>query len=184
MFLSAGDVLGRNNFLRQIVPEYSRSNQFSLYWDLAFNAFVDNIAFGVSSFGFINHHSYQNITSINEYIKSIWQETLPIKQVSSPATVFEMAERDMIFSLRRGYVDKDGFYKRHGYMVSDLFGTELDRHTHDGIILETDKGYYLSNEGLYTQEDVAIKYMRSAFDNKSKAHKKLILGTYQLNHII
>jgi len=184
MFLSASDFLKRNNFIRQIVPEYSKPDHFGLYWDLAFNAFVDNVAFGVSSFGFINRHSYQNVTSINEYLKSMQQEKLPIKQVSSLATNLEMAERDMIFSLRKGYVDKESFNKRHGCMVSDIFGTILDCHTHNGTLLETDKGYFLSNEGLYAQEDVAIKYMRSAFDNKSKAHKKLILGTYQLNHNI
>jgi len=184
MFLSASDGLERNSFCRQIVPEYSKKNHFSLYWDLAFNAFVDTIAFGVSSFGFINRHSYQNITSINEYLKSVQQETLPIKQLSSSANNIEMAERDMIFSLRKGYVDKEDFYKRNGYMVSDFFGTVLDIHAHDGILTETDKGYYLSNEGLYTQEDVAIKYMRSTFDHKSKSQKRLILGTYQLNHTI
>jgi len=184
MFFIAGDVLARNSFVRQIVPEFSKLNHFSLYWDLAFNAFVDNIAFGVSSFGFINRHSYQNIASINEYFKNIQQETLPIKRVSNTANTIEMAERDMIFSLRKGYVDKEGFYKRHGYMVSDFFGAVLDSHTYDGIITETTKGYYLNNEGLYIQEDVAIKYMRSTFDNMSNSYKKLILGTYQLNHII
>lgn len=180
MFGIAAEYLSKKGFQRQIVPEFHRENHSSTYWDLAFDAWTDSIAVGVSSYGFINGRSYQNVSNINEYIQSIHNERLPIHLVSKQANAREMAERDAVFSLRHGRIDKQAFYFRNRLSVYELFDEIIKKQVVSGILLEDQQYLTLSLLGLYLQEDVAVEYMRSIFENRSLSYKKLAIGMHQI----
>lgn len=179
MFSETQKILKENGYFSQIIPEFCQPNHLSKYWDYAFNAWTETIALGVSSFGFMNRYSYQNEESINKYIHEIHNNNFPIKYISEKATDETMAEREIIFSLRKGTISKLELENKKKLQFFQEYKKTLEKHIEKGLIVEEEEDYVLTTKGRYFQEDIAVDYMQSTFNNCTTAYKKLVLGTHQ-----
>lgn len=178
MYQKGNEILKQHGFLHHIVPEYNRANLQSVFWELNYKGYGDNLSLGASSYGFVNGVTYQNITEIDHYIQRINGGGLPIEMVSEKAGKVQLMERAVVLGLRRRYLEKDIFFEQFGVSVKDSFGNILEQLIEDGLLYEDKDCYRLTEAGEYLQGDVSIRFMQSTFSNVTLLKKQLALGKH------
>lgn len=179
MFCQADELLNKNGYRRQIIPEYYKDKPVR-FWDNTFDGQAENIALGVSSYGFLNGITYQNCINIRQYINCIQQNRLPVEAVSSPITQEQILERDIILSLRHGWINKNDFMKKHHIDMNEIFKEVIQRQVNKGLMTETNDELLLTQLGSYFQTDIVIEFMQSIFANKSNLYRKLVMGKHRI----
>ncbi len=178
MYMEADRILKDNNFIVQSSQEYCRQDNKSLFWDLTYDGYGDNLSFGAFSFGYINGVSYQNQPNPKDYIAAASDGKFPIKMVSRKITQEQLLERTMMLGFRRSFIDKSVFYEQYGKQMGDVFGDILTRLQDQGYISDNGNGYELTPLGRYYQGKVSAEFMRSTFNKVSALKKKMAIGMH------
>ena len=178
MYMETDKILKDNGFVVQSSQEYCRNENKSLFWDLTYDGYGDNLSFGAFSFGYVNGISYQNLPNPKDYIAAAGEGKFPIKMVSHKITLEQLWERTMMLSFRRSFIDKSVFYEQYGKQMEDMFGDILTELTGKGYISDSGSGYELTPLGRYYQGNVSAKFMRSTFEKVSSLKKKMAIGMH------
>lgn len=178
MYMEADKILKENNFIVQSSQEYCRQNNKSLFWDLTYDGYGDNLSFGAFSFGYVNGISYQNLPNPKDYIAAAGEGKFPIKMVSRKITTEQLLERTMMLGFRRSFIEKFVFYEQYGKYMEDVFGDILKEFHDQGYISDNGSRYELTPLGRYYQGNVSAGFMRSTFDKVSSLKKKMAIGMH------
>jgi len=178
MYIQADEILKKHGYQHHIIPEYNSQGKQSSFWELTYDGYGDNLSVGASSYGFINGINYQNISSINQYIKMLEQGNLPIEMASERATFQQMMERTVVLGLRRKFIEKSIFFNEYGRKIEDEFRHILMELKEAGLIIEESDRFVLTQKGEYLQGDVSSMFMESTFKNVSPFRKQLSIGRH------
>ncbi|SCY95985.1 coproporphyrinogen-III oxidase family protein [Alkaliphilus peptidifermentans] len=180
MYLEADRLLQNNGYQHHIIPEYNLQGKQSSFWELTYDGYGDNLSVGASSYGFINGINYQNTADVNQYIKLLKEDRLPLQMVSERATPQQIMERTVVLALRRKFIEKTKFSNVYGRKISDEFGEVLAELKEAGLLVEDSDNLLLTKRGEYLQGDISSMFMKSTFNNVSPFKKQLSIG----NHIV
>lgn len=180
MYVEADKMLKQHGFNMQTVQEYNICGQSSKYWDLVYDGYGDNIAFGASSYGFLNGITFQNISDVHKYIDCIKEKRLPIKMVSDKINYEQMMERTIILQFRRSYVENNIFYDQYGKKVEEIFEPIIVKLMEEKMIVKEDNKYRLTSMGEFNQGNISVSFMESTFKKISLLKKKMAIG----NHVV
>lgn len=179
MYQEIDCLLTKMQYLNQIIPEYYLDNP-STFWRHTFDPEKGCIAIGCSSYGFLGELTYQNISSIQDYITAINNRKLSIHYLSKPMTIEQEMERFIVLTSRTGIIDASNFEKRFHITLENCFGEILKRHIEEGLIRCEGNKYILTMKGKYLQSDLAVDYMQSIFIGKSNNYKKLKISNMRI----
>ncbi len=178
MYMQADKMLKDSGFIVQSSQEYCREDNRSLFWDLTYDGYGDNLSFGAFSFGYVNGISYQNMPNLKEYIAALSDGRFPIKMISRKITPEQLLERTMMLGFRRSFINKQVFYDQYGKNMEDVFGDILSGLSNKGYVADNGSEYELTPLGRYYQGNVSAKFMRSTFDRASTLKKKMAIGMH------
>ena len=180
MFRAAHRLLLQSGYTLQSVQEYGKAGKSTRFWDTTYDGFGDNIAIGVSSFGYLNGYCYQNAESVEEYIKPLQNDRLPVERISAQITPEQLRERAVIMGFRKGRVLRNPFFDAFHISMDTVFEEPLRRLAEDGLIANDPEGYVLTEKGLYHQGNVSAELMVSLFRGVSALRKKMCIGSHTM----
>nr|WP_263313129.1 radical SAM family heme chaperone HemW [Mammaliicoccus sp. Marseille-Q6498] len=117
--------------------------------------------FGAGAHGYINGIRYSNINPVNQYIKKLSNDELPILQ-STEVTLKEQMEEEMFLGLRMAKgVSKSKFNLKFHQTINDVFGEKVNLLIRDGLLVDEDDFLYLSNRGQIIGNEVFEQFLLS-----------------------
>ena len=139
-------------------PGY-RSRHNSLYWDMS-----DYIAFGLGASGFVNNTRYKNVSDIEEYMKTIGNEELPVDEIHEN-TPFDNISEAVFTGLRRqegiSYEDAIAAYgrvcrdeepaaaaKERFWEIFKEAKEEAEEYAEKGLLIIDEEGLRLTEKGI------------------------------------
>lgn len=134
----------------------------------------------MSSFGYLNGYCYQNAESVEEYIKALQNDRLPVERISAQITPEQLRERAVIMGFRKGRVLRNPFFDAFHISMDTVFEEPLRRLAEDGLIANDPEGYVLTEKGLYHQGNVSAELMVSLFRGVSALRKKMCIGSHTM----
>ncbi len=180
MFQAAHRLLLSNGYALQSVQEYGKVGKNTRFWDATYDGFGDNVSMGVSSFGYLNGYCYQNAESVEEYIKALKNNLLPVERISPRITPEQLRERAVIMGFRKGRVLRKPFFDTFHIPIDALFEEPLRRLIESGLVQEDSEGYVLTEKGLYHQGSVSAELMISLFRGVSALRKRMCIGSHTM----
>ena len=179
MYTLADTILKEKHYNHHIIPEYYKLDKIPQFWEDTYDGYGDNLSVGASSYGYINGVNYQNLVSIQNYMKQTEEGKLPIQMVSKRASKEQEMERSILLGLRRKFVDKNLFYNQYNREIGAVFGNIIQNLMKEKLIIEEPDRFVLTQTGEYYQSDISSLFMVSTFKNVTTFKKRLSIG----NHI-
>lgn len=180
MFQKAHRLLLQKGYILQSAQEYGIKGKTTRFWDATYDGFGDNLAMGVSSFGYVNGYCYQNTNDVREYIRRLQDGCLPVERCSLPITPEQLRERAVILGFRRGYVLREPFAAAFGTPLERVFGETVEKLIAQGLMEEHRERFSLTEKGLYYQGNVSAAFMLSVFEGVSPLKKKMCIGAHEM----
>lgn len=182
MFEEAHSFLLKCGYEQQSTQEYGKPGCRTEFWENTYDGYGANLSFGTGSFGYINGYCYQNESSVKEYIRILKNGNIPVTRISEQNTPVQLMERSMVMGFRRGYVEKEAFYKEYHKEIKDVFAEVLAQLMDAGYVEEEEMRYVLTTKGIYRQGDVSAEFMLSIFEGTSALTKKYCVGMHEMPH--
>lgn len=114
----------------------------------------EQIAFGPSSYSFINGYQYFNISNINDYLDCIKNGKLPISK-GIKLTAKEQMIRTAVFAIKTfPGIDKSDFTERFGCSIEYVLGDVFKRMEENGLIEDIGNIISLTPLGVLFSEQV------------------------------
>lgn len=180
MFQAADEGLRRNGFHNTVVPEYSLSGKESVFWNQNFNPDYERLSFGASAYGYLSGRTYQNASDVGKYIEMVEQGRFPLDTISEELSSLQKLERSLIFQSRKQVIDSKSLEEKYGDLYKQYYEETICKLIEDGLANQDNTDIRLTLPGMYLQEDIATKFMKSLFEGKSRLFKKLVIGKQKL----
>lgn len=120
----------------------------------------DYFPFGVSAFGRLGAHLFQNTNDVNAYIEQVERGEAPIQRGHRMSALDEIV-RGVLLGIKSNVVDLDAFRARHGFDLERLCGTAIAELVAKGYVERSDGALTLTREGML-QGDYSGKYLAQA----------------------
>ncbi|WP_125766310.1 radical SAM family heme chaperone HemW [Lapidilactobacillus wuchangensis] len=115
--------------------------------------------FGAGASGYLNNTRYQNFGPIQQYLKPLQQDQLPVLNTEN-ITEDQQIEEQMFLGLRlNAGVSKSRFEKRFGRSISAVYPTVIPKLLAADLITETADAYTLTPHGRFIGNDVFEEFM-------------------------
>lgn len=158
MYEHTNDFLNRKSYLHYEISNFAKSGKECqhniVYWKNE-----EYLGIGVGAFSYINGRRYCNKKNIKEYISAVksrndlvcFSEELPLKKRASEILI-------MALRMTAGISRKD-FLNRSGFDMAELFGTQLNNLTQEGLINYDDERIKLTGRGMSLADSVMMEFV-------------------------
>ena len=158
MYSYTMDVLNQDNYLQYEISSYSKENKKCNH-NLHYWRREPYLAFGPSAHGFNNEKRYWNIRDLNEYIKKLSNNKLPIEN-------FEILGKESIFNelILNGLRTSDGLNLEH---IQNNFNNQIFKSLSSKIkewgnhLERNDTNIKLSKEGYFIADEITLDFINS-----------------------
>ncbi|NFA43476.1 radical SAM family heme chaperone HemW [Clostridium botulinum] len=157
MYYIARDMLLNSGYIQYSVLDFRLSNKID---KAAINYFTDQanlIAFGPASYGYINGYTYFNVGNIDEYIKLLENNNLPII-TGAKADKSEEMHGMMAKGLRMLSVDRKQFIDCFGEDPVNIFGEKLKNLVDKDLVSVDDTSISLTTKGIIWGNNVCKEF--------------------------
>lgn len=140
------------------ISNFSKENHESLhnkvYWDNA-----EYYGFGAGAHGYIDGVRYSNINPVNQYIKKIKANHMPVLQ-RSKVSKKEKMEEEMFLGLRMNQgVSKSKFKNKYEESIENVFGGVVNNLINNGLLIDESGYLYLSDRGRMIGNEVFEQFL-------------------------
>ncbi len=158
MYSYTMDVLNQDNYLQYEISSYSKENKKCNH-NLHYWRREPYLAFGPSAHGFNNEKRYWNIRDLNEYIKKLSKNKLPIEN-------FEILGKESIFNelILNGLRTSDGLNLEY---IQNNFNNQIFKSLSRKIkewgnhLERNDTNIKLSKEGYFIADEITLDFINS-----------------------
>jgi oxygen-independent coproporphyrinogen-3 oxidase len=120
----------------------------------------DYFPFGVSAFGRLGQHLFQNTNEVSNYVKLVESGETPINRGHRMTALDEMV-RDVLLGLKLNYIDYGSFHDKYGFSLDALCGDSIEQLLQRSYVERTDGKLSLTHEGM-VQGDYSGKFLAKA----------------------
>lgn len=114
-----------------------------VYWDLK-----EYLGCGSAAASYIGGTRYKNLEGIEDYIRAIEGGEKTFDEMTVNTKEDEM-EEFMFMGLRKTQgISEEKFYRRFGVNVENVYGTVINKHIAEGLLIKNSGKIYLSNKGI------------------------------------
>ncbi|ACY18993.1 coproporphyrinogen-III oxidase family protein [Haliangium ochraceum] len=107
----------------------------------------DTAAFGLSAFGSLGVHSYQNTNSMERYLERVESGELPAQR-GYRLSSRDLMVRDVVLGMKLLYIERDAFREAHGFDLPALIPEAVSGLVSKGLLEISDERIALSDEGM------------------------------------
>lgn len=125
-----------------------------VYWKLR-----PYVGIGLGSHSNLEHKRFWNFSSLKKYNESLESDMLPIEDEERISYETEMAEYCIMGLRLNEGIDKNDFRIRFKSDISDIYGSIIDRHKSNGLILEDEEKIKLTYKGLDLSNMVEVDFI-------------------------
>lgn len=155
MYLAAVRFLKENGFLHYEISNFCRENYHSrhnlMYWESS-----EYYGFGAGAHGYIDGVRYANFNNLDEYKMKYKQ-----KEVSLYLAKNNMLEEKIYLGFRKGDgIDVAEINSKFDLDFDETYSKVLKKYTESGHILQTEKGYKLSEDGFLLSNIILAEFLR------------------------
>lgn len=180
MFNVADDTLQKLGFYNTVIPEYSKYGKESVFWKDNFNPQLDRLSFGASAYGYLNGRTYQNVCNVDTYINYLQKFKVPLDSISEKVTVLQKLERDIILQSRTQVIDTKYLEDEYSELYEQMYKETLQEIIDQQLAYREKNLIKFTKPGMYMQEDIAVKFMKSILEGKSRLYKKMVIGNQKI----
>lgn len=146
--------LSQNGYLQYEISNFSQKG-FESKHNLKYWLSEEYLGFGASAASYYRGRRYTHTSDIDAYMNSFENSE------DEPVTTSDMMSEYMFLSLRLTSIgaSKDGFYKRFGKNIKDVFGDSLNKHISLGTIEDRGDRYILSPKAYFVSNSVLCDFI-------------------------
>ncbi len=125
-----------------------------LYWQ-----FAPYLGLGPAAHSFNGQQRFYNYADLKKYIRILANNNLPLGNII-PLSTEDLRAEMMIMGLRlRKGIPKKMFYNRFGVNIEDVYSEELKGLIEQGLLLDSDRNYRLTEKGLLLGNQVFAEFL-------------------------
>ncbi|MDP6354322.1 MAG: coproporphyrinogen-III oxidase family protein [Planctomycetota bacterium] len=102
---------------------------------------------GVASFGHIGGVHYQNVDTLDEYVKLLQEDVIPINR-ALPVTDDQRLIRELILQTKVGRLNADYFRQKFDKDIFEIFGPVYEKYEQENLLKREGDEILLTREGL------------------------------------
>ncbi|OYO97298.1 hypothetical protein CG709_12000, partial [Lachnotalea glycerini] len=145
-----------------------------------FNPQLDRLSFGASAYGYLNGRTYQNVCNVDTYINYLQKFKVPLDSISEKVTVLQKLERDIILQSRTQVIDTKYLEDEYNELYEQMYKETLQEIIDQQLAYREKNLIKFTKPGMYMQEDIAVKFMKSILEGKSRLYKKMVIGNQKI----
>lgn len=157
----------------------TRAKEYDHTYRLSRTGGADLLGLGLSSNSYFNHVVYQNTHDMDEYIQSMEERKLPIKN-GYHLSEAEVMKRALVFAVKTTTVNRKHFIEFFGKDPYFEYKSDFDHMLDNGLIEVTPDTINLIGDAYLFADDIVRKYLFSDKEKKMEAllvmHKNVALG--------
>jgi oxygen-independent coproporphyrinogen-3 oxidase len=120
----------------------------------------DYFPFGVSAFGRLGHHLFQNTNEVDNYVEQVERGETPIYR-GHHMTAMDEIVRDILLGIKLNYLDYGFFHDKYGFNLDALCGNSIEQLLQKAYVERADGKLVLTHEGM-VQGDYSGKFLAKA----------------------
>ncbi|MCT4585389.1 MAG: radical SAM family heme chaperone HemW [Peptostreptococcaceae bacterium] len=160
MYYFARDILEQNGYHQYEISNFAKDDyeceHNKIYWRCE-----EYLGIGLSAHSYLNSKRFYNKSNIDEYIKDLENEKLPIKEIKD-LTLDEKIEEKIFMNLRMNEgLSLDEFYKLFDIKLENLYSKEIEKLLKDELVVIKDGVIKLSKRGIDLSNKVFIEFLRT-----------------------
>ncbi len=115
---------------------------------------------GVASFGHIGGVHYQNVDTLDEYVKLLQEDVIPINR-ALPVTEDQRLIRELILQTKVGRLNADYFRQKFDKDIFEIFGPVYEKYEQENLLKREGDEILLTREGLLRVDSMLPEFFQA-----------------------